>query len=190
MNRKTFLVQGLSSLTSLSVFGFSSKKDKSNCWTQTDDLGPFYRENVPLNNPMVNDANTSKLRISGIVFDGELCDKALAKATIDVWHADQNGVYDNSSPKFAFRTKIVTNKSGEYGFKTLMPGHYGNRPRHIHFKVQLDGYYPLITQLYFKHDEANFDYLSKQANVERILRISKRGDVWEGTFNLYLRKYQ
>jgi len=41
---------------------------------------------------------------------------------------------------------------GAYELRTIVPGHYGRRARHIHFHAK--GYEPFVTQSYFPDDPA------------------------------------
>ena len=42
--------------------------------------------------------------------------------------------------------------NGQYGFETILPGYYANRPRHIHVKITTPNNEVLISQLYFAND--------------------------------------
>ncbi|WP_350284389.1 hypothetical protein [uncultured Croceitalea sp.] len=190
MDRKKFLLVSFSSLASIPVFGLVKKKEGNRCITQADALGPYFRRNVPLNNRMTTLDGGRVLRISGIVYDGEDCQekKTLSGSTIDVWHAGTDGNYDNSSKDFLFRTKINTDSSGRYSFTTILPGKYGSRPRHIHYKIESGGYETLVTQLYFEGAEHGSDYLSRKASTDRFIELKANDGTLEGTFDIYMQK--
>lgn len=190
MNRKRFLTTSFFGLTSFSFFGFSKTKNIPKCITQSDDLGPFFRENTPMNNDMAVDQKGMLLTISGVVYGGISCDDPISNAMIDIWHAGSNGKYDNTSKNYSFRSKLRTNSYGEYSFNTILPGYYRNRPRHIHYKIESKGYRTLVTQLYFKSDDTKSDFLSEQANEERIIELEQNDKGLKGAFNIYLQKTQ
>ncbi len=118
--------------------------------------GPFYTENAPFleNNQLVQpDANGQRIIISGSVRTLD-CSQYIGNTLIDIWHADDDGTYDNVG--FNFRGRTTSNEQGFYLFETILPGKYLNgaqfRPSHIHFKITPPGFDTLTTQLYFEGD--------------------------------------
>ena len=83
-------------------------------------------------------------------------------ASVEIWQTDANGVYDHPGDSstasrdraFQFYGHSVTDATGAYLFRTVKPGEYEPRPRHIHVKVKLDGGEALTTQFYFDQDRA------------------------------------
>lgn len=123
--------------------------------TPSDIEGPFYKENAPFNNEL---HDFPSLFLTGKVLD--IDGKLLLDAILDVWQADENGVYDNVG--FNLRGKVKVDGNGEYKLTTIIPGDYqinDNPPdfrcAHIHFKVSAKGYKLLTTQLYFPDDKYN-----------------------------------
>ena len=119
-------------------------------------VGPFYTENPPdiSESQLAKETEKGKrMVISGRVTNLD-CTEMIAEATIDIWHADDTGAYDNSG--YNLRGKLKTNSQGFYSFETIKPGKYLNgnefRPSHIHFKITPSGKPTLVTQLYFKGD--------------------------------------
>lgn len=119
--------------------------------------GPFYTENPPdlVNGQLAtSDAVGERMIISGRVYDLS-CEGYISDTIIDVWHADNNGEYDNQA--YNFRGQTLTNSQGFYMFETIKPGKYNVgssfRPAHIHFKITPPDRPTLITQLYFEDDE-------------------------------------
>jgi protocatechuate 3,4-dioxygenase beta subunit len=98
------------------------------------------------------------LSLAGVVYDST--GHALEGAVIEIWQTDNNVAYMHpADPKteirdlnFQFYGESVTGSDGVYSFRTLLPGLYGNRPRHIHVKVRLDGDVLLTTQFYFANE--------------------------------------
>ncbi len=79
--------------------------------------------------------------------------KPLAGALLDFWQADDKGRYDNSG--FRLRGHQFTDQEGRYRLRTVVPGLYPGRTRHIHVKVQPRGGAVLTTQLYFPGEAKN-----------------------------------
>ncbi len=98
--------------------------------------------------------------VQGIVTDQNCA--PLAGALVEIWQACTTGKYNhpndpNPAPldrNFQYWGRAVTDATGLYRFKTILPGAYPadtgwTRPPHIHFKIQKMGYAEMITQLYF-----------------------------------------
>lgn len=86
----------------------------------------------------------------------------VASAIVDIWSANHYGKYRHEfdtkgqdDPNFQGWGQAITNKNGEYRFKTIVPGLYSDRARHIHFKISKRGYHELVTQLYFEGEDRN-----------------------------------
>jgi protocatechuate 3,4-dioxygenase beta subunit len=79
---------------------------------------------------------------------------------IEIWQTDDSGVYlhpddpgtEQRDRNFQFYGESISTTDGRYGFRTLLPGHYEPRPRHIHIKVRFEGNELLTTQFYFEGD--------------------------------------
>lgn len=86
----------------------------------------------------------------------------LPGATVEIWQTDAQGIYDHPGDRstasrdlsFQFYGASVTDADGNYVFRTIEPGYYEPRPKHIHVKVKLDGRELLTTQFYFEEDRA------------------------------------
>jgi protocatechuate 3,4-dioxygenase beta subunit len=130
------------------------------CIPTTSDIeGPFYLPEAPLRNNfnLYGDSGTS-LQMNGQLFaqDSTNC-RIPIFGTIEFWHADPNGSYDNTSAEMKYRGLVQTDKKGLFNLITLLPGRYLNgslyRPRHIHVKIyNSKNKEVLTTQLYFKGD--------------------------------------
>jgi len=115
--------------------------------------GPFYKPGAPSRATLVGDRDRGeRLVLTGSVL-GTTC-KPLANTTLDIWHADARGDYDNDG--WGLRGTLVTDARGRFTIRTLVPGRYLNgkryRPSHIHVKVRAPGRDELTTQLYFEND--------------------------------------
>jgi protocatechuate 3,4-dioxygenase beta subunit len=98
--------------------------------------------------------------------------KPVAGATLDIWQAKADGVYDVQDPKagFELRGRVKARPTGEYAFKTYRPQFYGvptdgpvgdllramgrhpMRPAHMHAIVSAPGYQSVITHVFVEGD--------------------------------------
>jgi protocatechuate 3,4-dioxygenase beta subunit len=111
---------------------------------------------------------TSTTRASGtpLLLSGQLVNLSgapVAGATIEIWQTDNNGLYYHSGnnyqsrdQSFQFFGTSVTDASGNYSFRTVRPGLYTGRIRHIHFKIKLNGTTLVTSQLMFEEDRSQF----------------------------------
>ena len=105
------------------------------------------------------------------VMEGQVLDldgNPVAHASVDVWHANEQGGYSHFFPgmkPYELRRRIDTAAKGQYRFRTFLPpgyaippnsptsepfealGRHGNRPAHIHFLVVAPGMRTLTTQI-------------------------------------------
>jgi protocatechuate 3,4-dioxygenase beta subunit len=89
------------------------------------------------------------LTVSGQIFDTR--GQILPEAVVEVWQTDHYGKYDIKG--YRYRATLIADSRGQYGFESVMPGHYPDRVcQHIHYIVTSPGCKPLITQLYFASD--------------------------------------
>jgi len=118
--------------------------------TQWNEIGPFYKRLAPGNAQLRRPGDAGMpTTISGRVFDTR--GEALAGAKIEIWQADDAGLYDLEG--YRYRANLPADSSGKYSFDSVMPGHYPARVcQHIHYLVTTPGHKPLITQLYFATD--------------------------------------
>ena len=198
MDRRKFLTTGSLAAISVSVFGevvkVSDNKFEGDCKTTSDALGPFYRENAPVRNDLTfGGLEGSILNLKGIVY-GKDCVTPLEDVSVEIWHCDTEGNYDNTSSEYKHRATTLTDEKGEYWFKTIFPGKYGNgtsyRPAHIHFLVRHKKHKKLISQIYFKgdpiisEDPASSSPLAENRILPIVLEDAK-GNL-SVTFNIYL----
>jgi protocatechuate 3,4-dioxygenase beta subunit len=120
--------------------------------------GPFYVGNAPEAvdiNP--GQAAGTPMHVSGTVYshDGVT---PVANAKVEIWHADDGGSYhpESSGDIAKFRRSEInlrgttrTDAQGRYAFDSIVPGHYGERRRHLHWKVSAPGHRSVTTQSYW-----------------------------------------
>ena len=121
--------------------------------TATNIEGPFYKPGAPSRAVLVGDRDPGeRLVLAGTVRDTQC--RPLANATLDIWHADARGGYDNDG--FGMRGQLVTDAHGRWQLTSIIPGRYLNgrryRPSHIHVKLRAAKHEELTTQLYFEGD--------------------------------------
>jgi protocatechuate 3,4-dioxygenase beta subunit len=114
--------------------------------------GPFFTPNSPLRASLVEGGSKAqRFLVSGRVLSPQC--KPVANALVDLWHADEEGAYDNRG--YRYRGHQFTDGEGRYRFETILPALYPGRTRHYHVKVQPKGGRILTTQLYFPGDPGN-----------------------------------
>jgi protocatechuate 3,4-dioxygenase beta subunit len=143
--------------------------------------GPFFKSSSPERIELIAPGiNGQPIEITGFVLT-RAC-KPIAGALIDVWQADGTGIYDNSG--FRLRGHQFTDAEGRYRLRSVVPGAYEGRTRHIHVKVQPPGGRILTTQLYFPGEAKNQrDGLFRK---ELLIRTAKAGGWLAGRFDFVL----
>ena len=140
--------------------------------------GPYYVPNAPelpwkTEMPMREQDKAAE----SLIFKGQVTDvegKGLGGATVELWHADAEGLYAQFAPgipEWNLRGTIRTSENGEFEITTLFPAPYqipadgptgwfidsygGHpwRPAHLHLMVKHPGYREITTQLYFEGGE-------------------------------------
>ncbi|UKZ65008.1 uncharacterized protein TrAtP1_006210 [Trichoderma atroviride] len=210
-------VIGLESLVDDITYREASKADKPP--TSSAILGPFWRADAPIReNGTTITFNTPKDAVvaymHGQVTSAET-GKPLANATVDVWQASTNGLYeqqDDDQIDCNLRGKFVTDAEGRYSFYCLRPTPYPipfdgpagkllklmdrheYRPAHIHLIVESEGHRSLTTQI--------FDKDSKYLEDDSVFAVKdgltvefkpRKGDTqaeWDLEYNVTLAKKQ
>ena len=186
MQRRTFIKNSTLTVISISAFGalnWNGKNFEGDTPTTTDILGPFYRPNAPLRtNLRLANSNGTPIALKGYIFkeDGKT---PINNALVEIWHCDENEVYDNTSDEYKYRGGQKTKANGKYEFKSILPVPYKAdpkvetswRPAHIHMRVSVPNQQDLITQLYFKNGKyVDTDkWASDPKAVNRILTTTK-----------------
>jgi hydroxyquinol 1,2-dioxygenase len=98
--------------------------------------------------------------------------KPIPNATLDIWQAKADGIYDVQEPdaEFELRGRVKANARGDYAFKTYKPKFYSipvdgpvgglmqgmkrhpMRPAHMHAIVSAPGYQQVITHVFVEGD--------------------------------------
>ena len=161
---------GLSSLVALQ--NNASENDASDAAL----LGPFWRADSPR---LASGASIAAPGTPGMPLDvhGEVVDASgqpVAAATVDVWQASPNGLYENQDegqPDMNLRGRFTTDDGGRFHFRSVRPAGYPvptdgpggellraqsrhpYRPAHLHFMVSKAGYKVLVTQVFADDSE-------------------------------------
>jgi protocatechuate 3,4-dioxygenase beta subunit len=114
--------------------------------------GPFFSPNSPLRASLIEKGSTGDRFVLTAVVLSPQC-RPVPGALVDLWHADEEGAYDNKG--FRFRGHQFADAQGRVRFETIVPALYPGRTRHYHVKVQAPGRRILTTQLYFPDEAAN-----------------------------------
>jgi len=168
--------------------------------TPAQQEGPYYPLDKPSDrdNDLVDFAGASGapageiLNLSGVIYNAG--GMPLEGITVEIWQTDNSGVYNHPGdpgtagrdPNFQFYGESVTGADGVYSFRTIVPGRYEPRPRHIHVKVKRDGELLLTTQFYFA-DEVSFDGAEAHLLIERVWAEDDAGNpIWVGERDIVL----
>jgi len=169
--RRQFLKQAAFGAAMFSTPGlFAEELKKSELiLTPRQTEGPFYPDKMPLDTDndllIINDKITPAVgkvtHLTGRVLDpfGD----PVRNATVEIWQADQNGIYIHSKSgtdeerdgNFQGYGRFLTGVKGEYYFRTIRPIAYRRRTPHIHVIVKAKGKRMLTTEMYIKGDKQN-----------------------------------
>jgi len=155
-------------------------------FTPAQSEGPYYPVDKPAdrdNDLTVMEGATGVPAGHILQFSGRVHDAVgmpIENAVVEIWQTDANGIYlhprdpqtAQRDPNFQFYGEAVTAVDGSYRFRTVLPGHYEPRPRHIHVKLKRDEEELLTTQIYFDGDpslEADGIFLGGGAQNEYLL---------------------
>jgi protocatechuate 3,4-dioxygenase beta subunit len=143
--------------------------------------GPYFKPSSPERTDLAEPNTRGRLvELSGLVLTRSC--RPVARALLDLWHADERGDYDNSG--FRYRGHLFTDSDGRYRFRTIMPALYPGRTRHYHVKVQAPQQSVLTTQLYFPNEPTNRrDGLFRR---ELLMRVAEAGDGLSARFDFVL----
>ena len=154
--------------------------------TESDMLGPFYKEGAPFKQRLGEGVEGERLIITGKVIDMRC--QPVRDAILDVWQANSTGEYDNEG--FTLRGKVKTNNDGIYLIDTIIPKEYSagdiTRPGHIHLKVGAPNQPTLTTQLYFEGDSD----LTDREDKSLIMKVTdEKNETKKANFDFVIEYY-
>jgi protocatechuate 3,4-dioxygenase beta subunit len=143
--------------------------------------GPFFKPSSPERIELLEPGMAGQpIELAGFVLTRGC--KPHAGALLDFWQADDRGGYDNSG--FRLRGHQFTDAEGRYRLRSIVPGAYAGRTRHVHVKVQPRGGRVLTTQLYFPGESQNrSDGLFRQ---QLLIRTANNAGWLAGRFDFVL----
>ena len=170
--RQEFIL--LSDTLGVSMLTVAQNNAKPPAATEATVFGPFHVQGAPqleLGADIGAGAPGEPLFVNATVkaLDGT----PLANALVDVWQADEQGMYDvqyQDSDALRARAVLRTDVQGRVWFRTILPvaypvptdgpvgrmllasGRHPWRPAHVHFMVRAEGYEPLITHVFREGD--------------------------------------
>jgi protocatechuate 3,4-dioxygenase alpha subunit len=131
-----------------------------------DPNGSYAWKNTVESNLVTPDASGIRIRIEGIVFDGD--NLPINDCMIEIWQADSQGRYANprenrALPNSQFKGfgRSATDKAGVFAFDTIKPGSVpgpGGKPQAPHIVVCIFSrgmIRQVYTRLYFNDEPAN-----------------------------------
>jgi len=182
--------------------------------TEATVLGPFFTHGAPeleygadlTQNATVKGEPTW---VSGRILsvDG----KPVRDATLDIWQAKADGIYDIQDPnaEFELRGRVKARADGRYAFKTYKPMFYGvpvdgpvgdllramkrhpMRPAHMHAIVSAPGYQQVITHVFVEGDphlDSDAVYAVKDSLIGKYKKVNDAAEAKKlGMPNPFLR---
>jgi hydroxyquinol 1,2-dioxygenase len=142
--------------------------------TESTVFGPFFVEDAPRfenGDDIANGAPGEICAVAGLVLSTS--GEPIPGARVDVWQADDAGLYDVQYADLAdarARGHLFSNAEGKFWFRTIRPtpypiptdgpvgrllraaGRSPMRPAHIHFRIVADGYETLTTHVFVADD--------------------------------------
>lgn len=170
--RQEFIL--LSDVLGLSMLTIAMNQDKPDGCTEATVFGPFFLEEAPryeLGADVSNGAKGAPCWVEGRILG--LGGEPIPNATINVWQADDDGLYDVQYEDLGHsqaRGILKSDAEGRYCFKTIVAEPYPIptdgpvgvllnatkrhpwRPAHLHFMVEAPGYQRLITHVFRDKD--------------------------------------
>ena len=170
--RQEFIL--LSDVLGLSMLTIAMNQDKPAGCTEATVFGPFFLEEAPrfeLGADVSNGAKGAPCWVEGRILG--LGGEPIPNATINVWQADDDGLYDVQYEDLGHsqaRGILKSDAEGRYYFKTIVAEPYPIptdgpvgvllnatrrhpwRPAHLHFMVEAPGYQRLITHVFRDKD--------------------------------------
>ena len=158
MKRRTFFQSTVAASLMANPLGQVLAKGETLPKTPRDYEGPYYPVGPrnKTNDLIIGDPRDKVLRFHGTVVD--IHGQPFKGALVDIWHTDPLGRYKHPKDQsdgerwqdFLYWGETLTSGSGAFEFRTYVPGHYGRRPPHIHYKVWHERKRILTSQVYFK----------------------------------------
>jgi len=171
--RQEFIL--LSDTLGLSMLVVAMNHAKPAGATEATVFGPFHTDDAPVvaqGADLAGDAPGMPFFVEAQIVD--LAGKAIAGAEVDVWQADDDGLYDVQRPELGdtrrARGVLHSDADGTVRFRTVTPtaypvptdgpvgrmllasGRHPWRPAHLHFRIRAPGFQTLVTHIFRDND--------------------------------------
>jgi len=171
--RQEFIL--LSDTLGLSMLVVAMNHAKPAGATEATVFGPFHTDDAPVvaqGADLAGDAPGVPFFVEAQIVD--LAGKAIAGAEVDVWQADDDGLYDVQRPELGdtrrARGVLHSDADGTVRFRTVTPtaypvptdgpvgrmllasGRHPWRPAHLHFRIRAPGFQTLVTHIFRDND--------------------------------------
>jgi protocatechuate 3,4-dioxygenase beta subunit len=142
--------------------------------------GPYYvanTEELPDGDLNFTHLPGQPIKVSGYFYEGAGGETPIPSARLEIWQADDAGRYHPEASgdagrftpeQLALRGWVTTDPSGYYEFRSIYPGKYRGRARHIHVNAAAPGYVGVFTQLIVPAKPGD-DMTPEQDRVAQIL---------------------
>ena len=131
--------------------------------------GPFYPNKMPLDtdNDLLVISDKTNLGLGTVThLTGRVLSSSgepIRNALVEIWQCDNNGAYlhtgsgnaEKRDADFQGYGRFLTDRKGQYYFRTIKPVPYPGRTPHIHYKVTKGNDHLLTTQMLIKGDPQN-----------------------------------
>lgn len=169
--------------------------------TPRQPAGPFYPDVLPYesDSDLTVMGNGASAAGEVIVVEGRVLGvdgRPAPGAAVELWQANAYGRYahqaDRSSvpldPNFQGYGAVRTDAEGRYRFRTIRPGIYAGRTRHLHFYATGPGFERMPMQMYFAGDAGNeADFLYRSVPTAELREAITVGfEDGRGTFDIVL----
>jgi hydroxyquinol 1,2-dioxygenase len=171
--RQEFIL--LSDVLGVSMLTVALNQARSPGATEATVFGPFHVDDAPRleqGADIAAGAPGEPLDVDVIVTSTD--GRPVAGAEVDIWQADEDGLYDVQQPALGTRRRaravMKTDAEGRLRFRTIVPtaypiptdgpvgrmlvasGRHPWRPAHVHFMVKAEGHDTLVTHLFREGD--------------------------------------
>jgi len=140
--------------------------------------GPYFKPASPERGVLVDSSSKGhRLNLRGRVLSPSC--QPVARVLLDLWHADQDGLYDDTG--FRYRGHVFSDAQGHFEFQTIEPAVYPGRTRHFHFKVQAPNRAVLTTQLFFPGEPRN--QVDRLFRPQLLMRVTDSAELMSAQFD-------
>lgn len=138
--------------------------------TPSSPAGPDFKPGSPQRSSLLEPGMAGARLVLTGTLSGIHCGP-IARAVVDFWQADANGVYDKAG--FRLRGRQLTDAEGAFRLNTIVPGPHDTRAPHLHVRVQPPGKPAFTTQFFFPDQPQNA--LDTEFRSELVMTVTAAG---------------